>query len=93
MIATFILPYMHDRYMYVADVLSIIYCFIKGKRKIYVPICINLCSLYTYHVFLSRTTLIDIKYIALINAFIVVSLTASFFINIRRNANNYIGKD
>lgn len=48
LVATFLLPHMHDRYMFAADVISVIYCIIKGKRKIYVPICISLCSLLVY---------------------------------------------
>lgn len=86
MITTFLLPYMHDRYMFVADVLSVIYCIINGSRKIYVPICINLCSAYTYIAFLDRVILIDIKYISIINCLVVVLLTKNVLSSLKKNA-------
>ena len=47
MIATFLLPHMHDRYLFAGDILSILY-FIYNKDKIYVPIGISLISIYGY---------------------------------------------
>ena len=42
---------MHERYMFAADVLSVIWYFIY-KKKIYIPIIINLSSLAGYSVYL-----------------------------------------
>lgn len=95
MIATFLLPYMHDRYMFAADIISVIYFMINGKNKLYVPIGINLCSLYTYVVYLSRgeLNLINIRYIAIINFIIIILLNISFLINLKkaseRSKNGY----
>lgn len=86
-ISTFLLPYMHDRYMFMADILSIIYCVINGRKKVYIPIIINLCSTYTYIVFLSRTKILfdnEIKIFALMNCVIVGILTASMFKNLNQ---------
>ncbi len=47
LIATYFLPFMHERYMYMADVLSIIWYFIY-RRKIFIPIIINITSLAGY---------------------------------------------
>lgn len=51
LICYFFLPCMHERYMYVADVLSIIW-FMIYKRNFFVPIIINFVSLVTYLNFL-----------------------------------------
>ena len=50
-IATYFLPRMHDRYMFVGDILSIIW-FIIYQKKFYVPLVINLCSIISYFQFL-----------------------------------------
>lgn len=47
LICYFFLPCMHERYMYIADIISIIW-YKLYKRKIYIPIIINLVSLITY---------------------------------------------
>lgn len=51
LIAVAFLPFMHERYMFMADVLSVIWYFIY-KRKIYIPIIVNLSSLAGYSVYL-----------------------------------------
>lgn len=87
MISTFLLPYMHDRYMFMADILSVIYCILNGRKKIYVPICVNLCSLYTYIAFLNRVSIIDIKFIAIVNCLALLLLTRDMIINLKKNCS------
>lgn len=87
MVSTFLLPYMHDRYMFMADILSVIYCILNGRKKIYVPICVSLCSLYTYIAFLNRVSIIDIRFISIINCLVLLLLTRSMFINLKRNSS------
>lgn len=43
----YFLPCMHERYLYMADILSVIWYFFYNK-KVHIPIIINLCSLLTY---------------------------------------------
>jgi len=90
MICTFFLPHMHDRYMYVADVLSVIFFIVNGKKKIYVPICISLCSLLVY-----RRVLIDapidaiyLKSASIINFIVIILLNISLWKNFKRQAEN-----
>lgn len=45
---TFFLPRMHERYAYVADVLSIVYLMVYGKKRILVPILIQAVSFTGY---------------------------------------------
>lgn len=48
-ISYYFLPCMHDRYFYIADVLSIIWWILYGSRRnLYVPLIINIVSLVTY---------------------------------------------
>lgn len=48
-ICYYFLPCMHDRYFYIADVLSIIWWMAYGTRKtLYIPLIINAVSLATY---------------------------------------------
>ena len=47
LISTFLLPHMHDRYMYMADILAIIYLLYNNK-KYYIPIAIEVISLRGY---------------------------------------------
>ena len=58
-IATFLLPNMHERYIYLADVLSIIYV-ITYKKNILMALIINFISLYLYYIYLEGKLLIAI---------------------------------
>ena len=47
LICFYFLPCMHERYLYMADILSVIW-YLFYNKKIYIPVIINLCSLLTY---------------------------------------------
>lgn len=51
LIAVYFLPFMHERYMFMADILSVIWYFLY-KRKIWIPIIINLTSISGYMIYL-----------------------------------------
>ena len=72
MIATFLLPRMHDRYLYVCDVLSIVYL-IYNKNKWYIPVGINLVSLYGYANFLCYEVFYPIEIMVFVY-FIIITL-------------------
>lgn len=74
LISTFLLPYMHDRYMFVADILSILY-FIIYREKWYVPVGIILSSLYCYSSYLLGNISIPIAYVSMLNLIIICLLT------------------
>lgn len=71
LIATFFLPFMHDRYMYMADILGVIYL-IYNKRKFYIPIIIELISLYSYMYYLFGYIAIDIQIVSILNLVMIV---------------------
>ncbi len=95
MIATFFLPYMHDRYMFAADIISVIYFILNGRKKIYVPIGVNLCSLYTYVVYLSigELNFINIRYVGIINFAIIILLNISFLINLKKRTQKSLKEE
>ena len=78
MIIVFFLPCMHDRYLYIADVLSVIYFAIK-RKNIFVPIVINCVSLYSYMNFLYYTSKIDSKIVALIYLIAIIFCVEKLF--------------
>lgn len=82
LLCTFLLPSMHDRYMYMADVICIIW-FIINRKKIYIPIVINFISLYTYIEYLYATRNLSIQYVAILNFVILFILAKEIFIQIR----------
>jgi len=78
MIATFFLPHMHDRYMFAADILSIIY-FIYNRKKWYIPVGVNFVSLYTYFAFLWGSATIDITYVSIFNLVLLAIVTKDIY--------------
>jgi len=78
MVATFFLPHMHDRYMFAADVLSIIYFFFN-RKKLYIPVGINFVSLYTYFACLWGNMSIDIAYVSIFNFILLAIVTKDLY--------------
>ena len=70
-IVPFLLPQMHDRYFYMADVLSLV-VFLYDKRRWYVPVVTVFCSYLAYvYYLLDFTVLLDYRYAA-IALFVVI---------------------
>jgi Gpi18-like mannosyltransferase len=65
LVVPFLLPEMHDRYFYLADVLSLIYAFYFPKY-FYVPIVVQFCSLESYIPFLMQETVINLAYLSVL---------------------------
>ena len=90
--ATFLLPNMLDRYLFLGDILSIVY-YIYNRDKIYIPIGINLVSFYTYSMFLFKPNVIPIQYVSILNLVIVVLLTKDLWDKYFRENNSTIERD
>lgn len=79
------LPCMHERYLFVGDVLSILW-YLLNRKKIYVPIVINLISFFSYMKFLySFSTVLD-YFLPFLFLFIIVDLIICF---VREYSKNY----
>lgn len=59
----FLLPEMHERYFYLADVVSIIYAF-YFPRESFVAVIMQLCSLLSYAPYMLQTQVIGLSYAA-----------------------------
>lgn len=76
--ATFFLPYMHDRYLFVGDILSILY-FLYNRDKIYIPIGISAVSTYCYMKYLFDYNSFPMTITSAIYAVIFVLLTKDIY--------------
>ena len=72
LIATFFLPHMHDRYIYMADLIGLLYL-IYNKKKFYIPLAIEFVSLYTYMYYLFGNPGISIQVVSILN-FVLLTL-------------------
>lgn len=77
LVETYFLPSMYDRYMFLADILSIVYFMIR-KKGIIVPIIIITMSLNVYMTFLFGITPIPIKVSAIIQFFVLIKVLIEF---------------
>ena len=75
LIAVYFLPFMHERYMFMADVLSIIWYSVY-KRKIFIPIIINLSSLAGYSIYLFG---LDHMPLWIFSCFLLIAIIMLFF--------------
>jgi Gpi18-like mannosyltransferase len=71
----FTLPHMHDRYFFAADVVSIIYAFLR-PRHFFVPIIVGAASLFSYFPFLFKETTISLQYLAILMGVALIVATA-----------------
>lgn len=86
LICTFLLPFMHERYMYVADVLSVIlsmYYFSKRDyKKVLWPISIQIISLCSYIAYFSGYSIhfIDRKIFTILYITVICTSIMNFFL-------------
>ncbi len=85
MIATFLLPHMHDRYLFAGDILSVLYC-IYNKDKLYVPIGISLISMYGYTGFLFGKNPVPIQYLSFMYLILIFIVTKDIYNKYFNNA-------
>lgn len=75
-IATFFMPNMHDRYMFVADILSLIVLMIfKDKQSLLYAVIINLNSFSVYIRYLFGVEFIDIQIATILQLIIVIGMS------------------
>lgn len=70
LIVPFFLPMMHERYFYPADVLSLLYAFIRPKR-FYVALIVMLSSLFSYGPFLFGVGHVPLPYVSIAMVFVM----------------------
>ena len=77
MIITYFLPCIHDRYLILGDILSIIW-FIMNNKKIYVPLFINTLSFTTYCKFLLNKTIINYNILSILYFLLILCYLKNF---------------
>ncbi len=85
----FLLPEMHDRYFYLADVISIVAAF-YFPRMFYIAIGVQLCSLLSYAPYLLNTQIISLTYVAVVVLILVVITTADLVVTLYPDIRKHI---
>ena len=80
----FLLPDMHERYFYLADVLSIIAAFYV-PRTFYIALAMQLCSLLSYAPYLMGTQIISLSYVAFVVLVLAILATGNLVLALYPN--------
>lgn len=77
-VTTFLLPRMHDRYLYVGAILAIIY-FVLYRKNLLLLVSITICSISTYFSYLFETEITNKKLLIIMYAVVIVFYTKDLF--------------
>lgn len=80
----FLLPHMHDRYFFLADILSVCFAVIRPKR-FYVPVLVSFASLLGYHAYIKMRYLLPMHYGAAALLFVLLVLLIDLAFTAREN--------
>ena len=72
----YLLPHMHDRYFFIADVLSVAFAFVVPKL-LHVPVLTSFASLLGYHAYLRMRYLLPMRWGAAAFLIVIVTLIAA----------------
>lgn len=78
-VVTFILPGMHERYLFVGEILAIVYYLVYRQHGV-VALMINAFAWITYAYYFSPNTNFNYHYLALIELFVLVAFTKTVFV-------------
>ncbi|MCL2249690.1 MAG: hypothetical protein FWC13_10510 [Oscillospiraceae bacterium] len=83
-IAPFLLPQMHDRFFFMADVLALI-IFLFDKRRWYIPVMVIFSSYMTYVFFLMNwVILFERRYLAIVMGLAIILVLRDLVISLRK---------
>jgi len=84
-VAPFLLPQMHDRFFYMADVLSLV-VFIFDKRRWYIPLMVIFSSYVAYVSYLMNwVILVEFRHMAIVMGLAIIMILKDLVISIRAN--------
>ena len=79
------LPYMHDRYFFLADVLSVVWA-VGAYRRAPVPACVQVASFGGYHAYLVLRYAFPMAWGAYLMLLALIAVTVSLGLSLRKNA-------
>lgn len=82
-VCVYFLPSMHERYPFIVCLLSIVWAFVY-RKDLWVAVGINAVVLFSYAPYLFRVTLVDLKWLSIVNLVILIYLSIQLFSS-RRN--------
>ena len=88
-LCVFLLPHMHERYLFAADIFSLLYCLLY-KRNYLVAILISLISTLSYSVFLFSSSIVPSYLLAFVFFGLIIYLFKDFlnYNNKKHNLNS-----
>ena len=84
LICNFFLPQMHERYLFMADVIGIVYLFMN-RKKFYIPLAIEMISLNGYMYLLFSGFAINLSYLSIFFFVILLIYTKDMYIKYFKN--------
>ena len=86
----FVMPKIHDRYFFLADMLSVLYAF-RYKNRRFMPVLVIGASLMCYMPFLTRQRPVDERWLALMMLAALVVVSRDILTKMRRNRADLAG--
>ncbi len=83
----FLLPHMHDRYFFIADILSVAFAFVF-VRLAHVPVLVSFASLLGYHAYLRMRYLLPMRYGAVALLIVLFTLIPLLMILLSKDGKN-----
>ncbi len=81
LVIPFLLPEMHERYFYLADVISILFAF-YFPRYFFVAIGVQVCSLLSYAPYLMHSDIVSLSYVAFIELVLGIVVTVDLILTL-----------
>ncbi len=86
----FVMPKIHDRYFFLADLLAVLYAYVKGNRA-HIPLLVVTSSYMCYMPFLTRQHPIDNRILSLMMLLALLSVGRDLLTEMRRNRTKMKG--
>lgn len=83
-IVTYFLPRMHERYMFVGEILAVL-CYILYKKNLHLTICVNIISMIVYSKFLFGMNSFNYSILSAIYLIVIIYFTKNVLILISKN--------
>ena len=81
----FVMPKMHDRYYFMADMFALLYA-ARHPRRWWIPVCVIAASFICYAPFLMRQWTIPLQVAALLNLAAIIGVAKDVFTDMRAHA-------